>query len=234
LFGTTGDGGAHGGGTVFEVAKTAGGYASTPTVLVSFCAQTNCTDGSNPFAGLTADAAGNLFGTILFGGAGNFDTGFGTVFEVTDSGFVTGTPFSSLSAKLFIIGGQHPAFVLNAFFGLGAGSTGVNPPAQAVSLQVGPYTATIPAGSFRRLVSGRHITIWDFIGKIDNVSLALDILSFGNNAYQFGAAAEPVNLTAVPNPIPVSFSIGNNIGSTSVSAVGNKARLTSVSAKPRP
>jgi len=45
-------------GTVFEIAKTAGGYASTPTVLVSFCAQTNCTDGANPEAGLIADANG--------------------------------------------------------------------------------------------------------------------------------------------------------------------------------
>src|SRR6266446_5526548 len=36
LFGTTVFGGANGFGTVFEIAKTAGGYASTPTVLVSF------------------------------------------------------------------------------------------------------------------------------------------------------------------------------------------------------
>ena len=36
LFGTTFEGGANGAGTVFEIAKTAGGYASTPTTLVSF------------------------------------------------------------------------------------------------------------------------------------------------------------------------------------------------------
>ena len=44
LFGTTSEGGANeaggisGNGTVFEIAKTAGGYASTATVLYSFCA----------------------------------------------------------------------------------------------------------------------------------------------------------------------------------------------------
>ena len=50
--------------TEFEIAKTTTGYASTPTILVSF----NGTDGSNPWAGLIADARGNLFGTTENGG----------------------------------------------------------------------------------------------------------------------------------------------------------------------
>jgi uncharacterized repeat protein (TIGR03803 family) len=82
LFGTTSHGGAHGYGTVFEIAKTTNGYDSTPTILVSF----NLADGAYP-GGLIADANGNLFGT----------TGVGTVFEITGSGFVVpvvlaGTP----------------------------------------------------------------------------------------------------------------------------------------------
>ena len=36
LFSTTAEGGANGDGAVFEIAKTADGYASTPTVLASF------------------------------------------------------------------------------------------------------------------------------------------------------------------------------------------------------
>jgi hypothetical protein len=55
-------GGANRAGTVLEIAKTAGGYASTPAVLVSFCALPNCAGGANPQAGLIADANGNLFG----------------------------------------------------------------------------------------------------------------------------------------------------------------------------
>ena len=74
LFGTTDEVGAHEAGTVFEIAKTARGYASTPTTLVSF----NGADGSGPQAGLIADAIGNLFGTTIAGGA----SGYGTVFEV--------------------------------------------------------------------------------------------------------------------------------------------------------
>src|SRR5580698_8628829 len=47
LYGTTEGGGANGEGTVFKVTPT-----GTLTTLYSFCAKTNCTDGSVPFSGL--------------------------------------------------------------------------------------------------------------------------------------------------------------------------------------
>ena len=122
--------------------------------------------------------------------------------------------FSSLSATL-VINGQQAVFTLDAFFGLGAGSSGINPPAQTVTLQVGPYTATIPAGSFRQLAYA-STPVWAFKGTINDVSLLVEILALGDNSYRFFAAANPVNLTGVTNPVPVSFSIGNNAGSTSV------------------
>ncbi len=59
LFGTTAQGGANDDGTVFEIAKTAHGYASTPTTLVSF----NGTNGNLPEGSLIADAKGDLLGT---------------------------------------------------------------------------------------------------------------------------------------------------------------------------
>jgi uncharacterized repeat protein (TIGR03803 family) len=79
LFGTTLQGGSSSDGTVFEIAKTDSGYASTPTTLVNF----NGTNGSRPHSGLVADAAGNLFGTTLIGGT----NGDGTAFELTGTGF---------------------------------------------------------------------------------------------------------------------------------------------------
>ncbi len=66
-------------GTVFEIAKTAAGYASTPTTLVNF----GGTNGAPPSGSLIADAKGDLLGTTSGGGA-NDD---GTVFEITASGF---------------------------------------------------------------------------------------------------------------------------------------------------
>jgi uncharacterized repeat protein (TIGR03803 family) len=74
LYGTTVDGGANGLGTVFRIDN-----AGHETVLHSFCADANCTDGKFPYAGLTQDADGNLYGTTLDGGA----NGLGTVFKLT-------------------------------------------------------------------------------------------------------------------------------------------------------
>jgi len=76
IFGTTAFGGLHAGGTVFEVSGT------TETVLYSFCATggVNCTDGTNPFAGLAIDASADLFGTTGQGGNAN---NAGVLFELT-------------------------------------------------------------------------------------------------------------------------------------------------------
>ena len=87
LYGTTLEGGVNtncygeniGCGTVFELSPAAGG-GWTETILHDF--NFNGTDGVNPSGTLIFDAAGNLYGTTLFGGA----NGFGTVFEVAPGG----------------------------------------------------------------------------------------------------------------------------------------------------
>ncbi len=53
--------------------------AQTYTVLHNF---SNGTDGGSPESMLTMDAAGNLYGTTLYGGTGNGGAGYGTVFEM--------------------------------------------------------------------------------------------------------------------------------------------------------
>src|ERR1022692_429078 len=57
--------------------------AQTETVLYNFCSVggDDCTDGSYPTSHLTADSAGNLYGTTLYGGLG-----YGTVFELSPRG----------------------------------------------------------------------------------------------------------------------------------------------------
>ncbi len=80
LIGTTSGGGANPNGTVFEILKTAAGYANAPTTLASF----NGTNGANPNSDVIADANGNLFGTTSRGGANALNDG--TVFEIPKSG----------------------------------------------------------------------------------------------------------------------------------------------------
>ncbi len=87
LFGTTVQGGLYDDGVVYEIVKSGGVYASTPTVLFSFDDAPGNTDGGGPFGGLIRDAAGDLIGTTRTGGAG----GEGEVFElVKDDSSSTG------------------------------------------------------------------------------------------------------------------------------------------------
>ena len=76
LYGTTTQGGDSGYGTVYEIAQG----TNTITALASF----NGINGGSPFAGVTLDSSGNLFGTTIDGGY----TGGGTVYEIAQG---TGT-----------------------------------------------------------------------------------------------------------------------------------------------
>jgi uncharacterized repeat protein (TIGR03803 family) len=94
FYGTTlsgGAGGAYGldgNGTLFEI--TSGGAL---TMLNSFCAQTNCSDGGGPTTLIHA-VDGNFYGTTLYGGA----NGNGTVFKITPGGALTSL-YSFCAAK---------------------------------------------------------------------------------------------------------------------------------------
>jgi uncharacterized repeat protein (TIGR03803 family) len=81
FYGTTAFGGAnYGAGTVFKI--TPSGMLTT---IYNFCAQTACTDGSNPRSGITLGSDGNFYTTTYYGGAYNQ----GTVFQITPAGVPT-------------------------------------------------------------------------------------------------------------------------------------------------
>jgi uncharacterized repeat protein (TIGR03803 family) len=99
FYGTTAGGGANnscgtgqngpGCGTVFKV--TPGGILTT---LYSFCSESGCTDGANPYAGLIQASAGYFYGTTTFGGGTDCPAppgvaGCGTIFKIEPNGGLT-------------------------------------------------------------------------------------------------------------------------------------------------
>jgi uncharacterized repeat protein (TIGR03803 family) len=82
LYGTTYYGGTYDNGTVYEVDSK-----GNETVLYSF---SGGADGGSSYAGLTLDAAGNLYGTTYYGGSGGCNDGYGggcgVVFELSTTG----------------------------------------------------------------------------------------------------------------------------------------------------
>jgi len=197
LFGTTYGGGASDEGTVFEIAKTGGSYASTPTTLASF----NGTDGAGPQGGLIADAAGDLFGTTYGGGANSY----GTVFELVNNGggsYSLTTVFSFNGAN-----GANPVAGLIAdaagdLFGTtyygGANNDGTAFELSGTGFQVTPTTgATITVGNGNDTVSAGAndaITLgngndWVYAGASDLITLGN-----GNDTVAFGVSPSPATI----------------------------------------
>jgi uncharacterized repeat protein (TIGR03803 family) len=139
FYGTTMEGGIAdagefgvGAGTVFQITPS-----GTLTTLYSFCPESSCTDGDDPFAGLVQDTNGTFYGTTEAGGAYNF----GAVFSVSVGlgPFVKTQPAAGEAGELVKILGSALT---------GASSVTFNG-AAAVFTVVSPFliTATVPAGA---------------------------------------------------------------------------------------
>jgi 6-phosphogluconolactonase len=123
-------------------------------------------------------------------------------------------PFASSFAKLQITAGRLPGFNLNESFTLGANSHGINPVTENVTLQIGTFSVTIPAGSFKLNPNGRFA----FQGVINGVNLQVQIVPLGNNIFTFKAEGTGVDLTRLTNPVTVVLTIGIDTGATTVTA----------------
>jgi len=120
-------------------------------------------------------------------------------------------PFASSFAKLEI---AKQGFVLGELFTLGATSNGINPLTQNLALQIGTFSVTIPPGSFKQIA----LRIFVFQGILNGVDLSVQIVALGNNIFALAAESKGVNLTGLTNPVAVVLTIGNNRGSTAVTA----------------
>ena len=84
LYGTTEYGGANGLGTVYELTPGTGGVW---TEKILYNLTSSPLGGSNPYANLIFDTAGNLYSTAFAGGSGGVNV-HGAVFELTEAGGV--------------------------------------------------------------------------------------------------------------------------------------------------
>ena len=94
IYGSTGDGGSGGGGTVFKLTPSGGSW--TYSLVYSFTGGPGC----GPFSSLVMDGAGNLYGTTVCGGVNA-----GSVFKLTPS--ANGWTYTSLH-DFNGVDGQYP------------------------------------------------------------------------------------------------------------------------------
>lgn len=110
--------------------------------------------------------------------------------------------------------GHGDEFELKATFTLGSGSNGIAPLTEAVTVQIGTFSTTIPAGSFKQH-KGRFV----FEGTINGVRLEATFRSLilGND-YEVKIEGRGANLTGTKNPVTVSLTIGDDSGSKATTA----------------
>jgi len=127
--------------------------------------------------------------------------------------FIQPLPFSSFNTKLSLVPASSGRFDLNSTLVLSP-SASIDPVTEPLTLSVGPYGVTIPAGSFQPVKNGSKQGGWNLSGNIGGVNLAIQIAPLGGGAYQVKASGTPVNFTGVTSPATVSISIHRNAGIT--------------------
>ena len=164
----------------------------------------------------TNQVAVNTDTSVVYVAADN--TG-GPVFVIQDVPSVV--PFAAFTAEVEIELGplaNDDEFEVEATFTLGADSDGIDIPTEIVSLELtggtGAFSATIPAGSFELDDDG----IFEFEGVINGVTLDMEIVPLGGGNFEFQADGEGANLDGTVNPVTVGLTIGNDGGSTTVTA----------------
>jgi uncharacterized repeat protein (TIGR03803 family) len=197
-------------GTVFKAT-----HDGVTSVLYQFCTELDCVDGLRPGRGLIADAEGNLYGTTPSGGEGGVIEGKGVVFKLSNTGFVTATPFRVFRAALEIDRGRSKdslAFV--AGFVLGSNNDGIEPASEPVTLTLGAFSVTIPAGSFQRYGP----FLFGFDGEVGGVAIESRLVQTGTLRYVVAAKLKKADLDSVVSPVPVALTIGNDEGTASIEA----------------
>ncbi|MGA7217273.1 MAG: choice-of-anchor tandem repeat GloVer-containing protein [Candidatus Sulfotelmatobacter sp.] len=185
LYGTTLQGGTNGDGTVYELMPKADG-SWTEKVLYSFCSQSNCADGSQPFAPLVFDHAGNLYGTTYLGGRAY--EGLGTVFELSPEA-----------------DGKWTEKVLHIF--AGAPGDGANPQAGLVLDASGNLYGTTPIGG------SNNCDYKAGCGTVFELSLNASVGWTEALLYVFEGSED--SFGAEPNSTLIFDSAGNLYGTTS-------------------
>lgn len=169
LYGTTEDLGATSSGNIFRI-TTSGALRD----LYNFCSQANCSDGSQPYAGVIQGRDGNLYGTNFDGGV----NGQGTVFKITPSGTLT-TLYSFCGQPFCQDGAQPAAALTEATDGNFYGTT---------------FTGGISgAGTVYRVTpSGSLTTLWSFCSSTctDGASPYAGLIQ-ANNGSLYGSTYEP-------------------------------------------
>src|SRR5262249_3030138 len=202
LFGTTQGGGSANDGTVFELVKNGSSY--TLTTLVNF----NGSNGAVPAGGLVADANGDLFGTTVEGGSGSQ----GTVFEITNSGFVVKLPAPIMTSLTDGAASVTPGDLLNLQAGITAQQNTAEATTEAALIQAGKDTVAAYAARLEAGVMATSEVVMATVSLMQ--SSPGGVPTAGKLLTPTSPANEFQHLTVTYLPAQQAFAVANNLNIT--------------------
>jgi uncharacterized protein (TIGR03437 family) len=253
FYGTTLYGGAQGScraatlcGTVFKITPT-----GTFTSLYSFCSESGCPDGADPYTRLIQGTDGNFYGTTESGGA----NGDGTIFKITPGGTLT-TLYSFCSQAGCADGSEPYAVLIQATDGNLYGTTyeggtnndgtvfrltipaGSEAPVVTLVANAEGGNATIAANTWveikgSNLAPSGDTRIWqgsDFVNnqlptQLDGVGVTMN----GENAYVYYISPAQVNVLTPPNLASGSVQVKVTTGGVTSASFTAQAQPESLS-----
>jgi hypothetical protein len=166
--------------------------------------------GSNNLSAYTIDATTGALSPVP---GSPFATGVGPASVAIASSSTT--PFKEFLVEAAIDEDRKTSFHVEGFFTLGKGTDGIYPLfSEAVTLQVGSYSVTVPSGSFKERDRFEYL----FEGEINGVDVKIGIYHIIGNDYIFTAEGRGDILSGVANPVTVGMAIGDDEGSATVKA----------------
>ena len=233
FYGTTYSGGKYGNGTIFKISST-----GTETVLYSFCAQTNCADGANPFGGLLQDTNGTFYGTTYDGGSVGGGTALGTIFSLSDSlaAFVSESPSSGkVGAPVTILGTSLSGSTAVTFGGVAAKFT-VNSTGSSISTTVptgaetGSIQVTTPGGTLISnvifKVTPRIASFTPSTGPVGTSVTITGVSLTQTSRVTFGGAAATSFTVTNDSTVTVTVPTGAKTGKIGITTPGGTATST--------
>ena len=100
----------------------------------------------------------------------------------------------------------------------------MDPLTQPLTIQLGDFSLTLPAGSFKTFQMGSNAWTYLFPGVINRITLKVQILPLGGNQFQILAYGKQVDLSGLAGSVTATVGIGDHSASTSVTTVSGELR----------
>lgn len=131
--------------------------------------------------------------------------------------FTLDCPSGALTAKVKIDKRRRTSddtFEMQGTFILAPASDGIDPLTEDLTLELGSFSTTIPAGSFAKANNGR----FKFSGVIRGLTLDMEIRPLKGGGFDLRANGANADLDELVNPLPVKLTIGTDSVSSTVDA----------------